>query len=86
MSYLVRISTRDFAHIEETSVLYCLAQSDSQSSPETNSLAFHFQPLSTVILILLDINFQESVFTTELFNGLLYHHDAFTFRWTTSRS
>ena len=86
MSYLVRISTRDFAHIEETSVLYCFAQSDSQSSHKTNSLALHFQLLSTVILLLLDINFQESVFTTELFNGLLYHRDAFTFRWTTSRS
>ena len=89
MSYLVRISTRDFAHIEETSVLCCLAQSDSQSSHKTNSLAFHFQPLSTVILLLLDIYFQESVFTTELFNSLLYHHDAFTFStgmWTTSRS
>ena len=53
---------------------------------QTNSLALHHQPLSIVILLLLDLNFQESVSTTELFNDLLYPHDACTFRWSTSRS
>ena len=51
---------------------------------QTNSLALHHQPLSIVILLLLVLDFQESVSTTELFNDLLSPHDAFTFRWTTS--
>ena len=81
------LQTRDFAYFEETS---CAIQRRSERQPlysiRQTLLAFHHQLLSTVILLLLDIYFQESVFTTELFNSLLYHHDAFTFRWTTSRS
>ena len=53
---------------------------------KTNSSCLNHQLLSTVILLLLDLIFQESVTTTEPFSGLLHSHDAYTFLWTTSRS
>ena len=81
------LQTRDFAYFEETS---CAIQRRSERQPlysiRQTLLAFHHQLLSTVILLLLDLIFQESVTTTEPFSGLLHSHDAYIFLWTTSRS